>query len=150
MAPSKMIVTKASYWTLDEKKERVAIFWVNFGPDNKEPIKVKVNHYQGRIYVDIRYYFWSVKEKVWKPKKGGVNFNIPDWESFEMIFGDVKQAVVEMKREFCPDRAPLSAYMEGADTDSVPPLIESGDSEEDAPGPSRIKKRKIDDFNCVQ
>ena len=117
---------------------------MNFGPDNKEPIKVKVNHYQGRIYVDIRYYFWSTKEKVWKPKKGGINFNMPDWESFEMIFGDIKQAVIEMRREFCPDRAPLSAYMEGVDSDSMPLLMESDGSEDDAPGSSCIRKRKAD------
>jgi hypothetical protein len=145
MSTNKMFVSKASYWSLDEKKEKVAIFWVNFGPDNKEPIKVKVNHYQGRIYVDIRYYFWSTKEKVWKPKKGGINFNMPDWESFEMIFGDIKQAVIEMRREFCPDRAPLSAYMESTDTDNVPELIDSEDSGEDAAGPSRIRKRKMED-----
>jgi hypothetical protein len=144
MASGKMFVTKASYWSLDEKKERVAVFWVNFGPDNKEPIKVKVNHFQGRIYVDIRYYFWSTKEKVWKPKKGGINFNMPDWESFEMIFGDVKQAVVEMKQEFCPDRAPLSAYMEGINSDVVPPDMESDGSESGAPESSRTRKRKAD------
>jgi hypothetical protein len=133
---------------LDEKQEKVAIFWVNFGVDNKEPIKVKVNHYQGRIYVDIRYYFWSAKEKVWKPKKGGINFNMPDWESFEMMFGDVKQSVVEMKREFCPDRAPLSAYMEGVDTSNIPPA--EGSEESDNEGPTTSKKRKLDNCNFEQ
>ena len=103
----------ATYWTLDEKGERTAIFWVNFGPKNREPIKIKVNHYRGRIYVDIRYYFFCDKEKVWKPKKEGVNFNMEDFETFEMMFGDICQAVISMKREFVADRAPLQPILKG-------------------------------------
>jgi hypothetical protein len=154
---------KVSYWSIDEKKEKVAIFWVNFGPDNKEPIKIKVNHFEGRIYVDIRYYFYSTKEKLWKPKKAVVNFNMPDWDCFESMFGEVRVAVIEMKRLFCPDRAPLSAYRECKGTKATPPVdsdsedevltsrcggrntqpIEESESEDDTPSPSDHKKSKI-------
>ena len=115
----------STYWTVDEKGEKTAIFWVNFGPNNREPIKIKINHYGGRIYVDIRYYYFCYKTKVWMPKKSGVNFNMDDWETFDMMFGDIRKAVHIMKGEFVADRAPMAAYMEGENTSAYTPMVET-------------------------
>ena len=61
-------------------------------------IKIIVNEFKGKKYIDIRKYYLDEDEM--KPTKKGISFNEQQWDEFSSKFQDIQNFVKEKLNEF--------------------------------------------------
>ena len=59
---------------------------------------VHVKLFRGRVYVTIRVYMYDSNESQYKVTRSGINLNVDQWQILVDHFGQIQNAIAEMKK----------------------------------------------------